>query len=142
MVNNHSKVLISNSGIIGIIILATSLILFYFYVNSSDTKGKQVLEGYADGDICTLTLNNINPMFVKNYKQYDNSKINCFNKLTSGFCVNSTLKVIVNPAPTDENGIPLQSEKQNATIINSNGTTNSGIPDIEPWGLPNYFCIS
>jgi amino acid permease len=145
MVNNKKKVQkkvpISNSGIIGIIILAASLILFYLYVNLSDTKNKHVLEGYADGDTCTLTLNNINPMFVKNYKQYDNSIINCFNRLTSGFCVNSKLKMEVNPAPTDENGIPNQDNRQSSVIVNSNGTTTKGTPEIGPWSLPDYFCL-
>ena len=34
-----------------------------------------------------MELNNINPMFVKNYMQYDGKQIKCFNKLKFQCCL-------------------------------------------------------
>ena len=90
-----------------------------------------------------MELNNINPMFVKNYMQYDGKQIKCFNKLSSkAYCVGGTLKMVVNPIATDPNGIPL-SGKQTAIISSSNGSTppeNAIIP-IDPWEFPSFFCL-
>jgi hypothetical protein len=101
------------------------------------------LETFATGDICTVQLNNINPMFVKYYMQYDNMPIKCFNKLSSkAFCIGGTLKMDVKSVGTDENGVPL-SGKQTAVITNSSGATplaNASIP-IKPWEFPNFFCL-
>jgi len=101
-------------------------------------------EGFASGDICTVSLIDINPMFVKNYMQYDGQQIKCFNKLSSkAYCIGGTLKMDVKSVGTDANGIPLTG-KQTAIITNSNGSKppdNSSIP-IDPWGFPEFFCLS
>lgn len=101
-------------------------------------------EGFATGDICTVSLSNINPMFVKNYQQYDGQKINCFNKLSSkAYCVGGTLKMDVSPVGTDANGVPLAG-KQTVNISNSNGSLppDNAIIPIDPWEFPNFFCLS
>ena len=107
------------------------------------------LETFANGDICTLTLDNIDPMYVKNYEALNGRQIRWFNKLTNGFCVGATLKVKINPQPTDNtnntygSGSNQLNTKQTATIINSNGARapSSAVIPIDPWGLPNYFCV-
>ena len=103
---------------------------------------KNKREGFATGDICTVSLTNINPMFVKNYQQYDGQKINCFNKLSSkAFCVGGTLKMDVSSVGTDDT--PLAG-KQTAVISNSNGSLppDNAIIPIDPWEFPNFFCLS
>ena len=101
-------------------------------------------EDFDTNDICTVSLTNINPMFIKNYMQYNNQPIKCFNKLSSkAYCVGGTLKIDVKPISTDNNGIPLNG-KLNATITNSNGSSppNNAIIPIDPWEFPNFFCLS
>jgi hypothetical protein len=101
-------------------------------------------ETFATGDICTVQLTNINPMFVKNYMQYDGKPIKCFNKLSSkAFCVGGTLKMDVKSVGTDANGVPLTG-KQAIVITNSNGSTppdNAVIP-ITPWEFADFFCLN
>lgn len=101
-------------------------------------------EGFTTDDICTVSLTNINPMFVKNYMQYDGQLIKCFNKLSSkAYCVGGTLKMDVRSVGTDANGVPL-SGKQTAEISNSNGSTppDNAIIPIDPWKFPKFFCLS
>lgn len=101
-------------------------------------------EGFTTGDICTVSLTNINPMFVKNYMQYDGQQIKCFNKLSSkAYCVGGTLKMDVKSVGTDANGVPLAG-KQTAFISNSNGSTppDNAIIPIDPWKFPMFFCLS
>ncbi len=125
--------------------IITSLIALSLVILISCMLAKTSLwrETFSTGDICTVKLSNINPMFVKNYMQYDGQPIKCFNKLSSNaFCVGGTLKLDVIPVENDKNGMPI-SEKQVAVISNSNGSTppdNAKIP-IDPWGFPNYFCL-
>lgn len=101
-------------------------------------------EGFATDDICTVSLTNINPMFVKNYMQYDGQKIKCFNKLSSkAYCVGGTLKMDVKSVGTDDNGVPLTGA-QTAAILNSNGSSppeNALIPT-NPWEFADFFCLS
>jgi hypothetical protein len=101
-------------------------------------------EGFATDDICTVSLTNINPMFIKNYMQYDGQPIKCFNKLSSkAYCVGGTLKMDVKSVGTDANGVPLTGT-QTAVISNSSGSTppDNAIIPIDPWGFPNFFCLS
>jgi len=101
-------------------------------------------EGFATGDVCTVSLTNINPMFVKNYMQYDGQLIKCFNKLSSkAYCVGGTLKMDVKSVGTDASGVPLPG-KQTAIISNSSGATppDNAIIPINPWEFPDFFCLS
>jgi hypothetical protein len=124
-----------NSIITSLIVLSIVLLISCVFTRAS--------EGFATNDICTVSLTNINPMFVKNYQQYDGQQIKCFNKLSSkAYCVGATLKMNVMPVGTDENGTPLTG-KQTAVITNSNGSNppeNAIIP-IDPWEFPNFFCL-
>lgn len=127
--------------IITLLIISSIIIIIYVF-----TKFNYILsiEDFAMNDICTVSLTNINPMFVKNYQQYDGQKINCFNKLSSkAFCVGGILKMDVKSVGTDENSMPLAG-KQTANISNSNGSlppANAIIP-IDPWEFPSFFCLS
>jgi hypothetical protein len=136
--NNIITLLIALSVIILISCLIASPL------NRNRNRNSISREEFATGDICTVSLTNINPMFVKNYMQYDGQQIKCFNKLSSkAYCVGGTLKMDVKTVGTDANGVPLAG-KQTAVISNSNGSTlpnNASIP-IEPWEFPNFFCLS
>jgi hypothetical protein len=125
-----------------IITLLISLSLIILFV-CLFVKLSLLTEHFATNDICTVKLTNINPMFVKNYMQYDGQQIKCFNKLSSrAYCVGGTLKMDVMPVGTDANGVPLD-DKAVAVISNSNGSTppdNAEIP-IDPWIFPNFFCL-
>lgn len=125
-----------NQIITSLIVLSIVLLISCLFTRAS--------EGFSTDDICTVSLSNINPMFVKNYQQYDGQQIKCFNKLSSkAYCVGGTLKMDVKSVGTDSNGIPLTG-KQTAVITNSNGSTppdNASIP-INPWQFPNFFCLS
>lgn len=121
-------------------ILAVGLFMCLVYLYHQKNVSQR--ESFANGDVCTLTLDNINPLFVKNYNQLNGKTINCFNKLTAGYCVGGNLKVIVNPAEVDENGIPKE-QKQYASIANSNGSktpANALIP-VDPLALSQFFCL-
>lgn len=125
-----------NTIIKSLIVLSIVLLISCVFTRAS--------EGFATDDICTVSLTNINPMFVKNYQQYDGQKIKCFNKLSSkAYCLGATLKMDVKSIGTDADGTPLPG-KQTVFITNSNGSdppANAIIP-IDPWEFPNFFCLS
>ena len=125
------------------LLIALSVIILIGCVISRKRYNLQS-EGFATSDVCTVSLTNINPMFVKNYMQYDGQPIKCFNKLSSkAYCVGGTLKMDVKSVGTDANGVPL-SGMQTAVISNSNGSKppDNAIIPIDPWGFPNFFCLS
>ena len=132
--------IITSLIVLSVIILISCLIARPITINKNSISREE----FATGDICTVSLTNINPMFVKNYMQYDGQQIKCFNKLSSkAYCVGGTLKMDVKTVGTDANGVPLAG-KQTAVISNSNGSTppdNASIP-IDPWEFPNFFCLS
>jgi len=121
------------------VLIILSLLILCLYLLNKSSKDK-----FATKDVCTVSLSNINPMFVKNYMQYDGQEIKCFNKLSSkAYCLGGTLKMDVKSVGTDEYGTPL-SGKQTAIISNSNGSkppSNAIIP-IDPFEFPKFFCLS
>ena len=129
---------------IALSLIALSLIILFGCLYSRvSASSRREPETFASGNICTVQLTNINPMFAKNYMQYDGKPIKCFNKLSSkAFCVGGTLKMDVQSVGVDANGVPLAG-KQTAVITNSNGSTppdNALIP-ITPWEFPSFFCL-
>jgi hypothetical protein len=103
-------------------------------------------EAFATGDICTVQINNLNPMFSKNFMQYDGKQIKCFNKLSSkAFCVGAKIKIDtqVNDNISNAGNGSNYNTKQSVTITNSNGSTppeNADIP-LDPWEFENFFCL-
>jgi hypothetical protein len=132
-----------NKIITSLIVLSVIILISCLFAKTRPSHGI-FREGFATDDICTVSLTNINPMFIKNYMQYDGQPIKCFNKLSSkAYCVGGTLKMDVNTVGTDNNGIPLAG-KQTAFISNSNGSTppDNAIIPIDPWEFPKFFCLS
>ena len=132
-----------NKIITSLIVLSVIILISCLFARARPSIGI-FREGFATDDICTVSLTNINPMFVKNYMQYDGQPIKCFNKLSSkAYCAGGTLKMDVKSVGTDANGVPLTGT-QNAVISNSSGSTppNNAIIPIDPWGFPNFFCLS
>lgn len=85
---------------------------------------------------CTLNLDNINPYFADNYMKFNDQHVSC------GVCTNSTLKVNVTKCPLDENGSPLSSCKQKATLSSSLGNPVTFDRIITPESVSNFFCIT
>ena len=132
-----------NKIITSLIVLSVIILISCLFAKTRPSHGI-FREGFATDDICTVSLTNINPMFIKNYMQYDGQPIKCFNKLSSkAYCVGGTLKMEVKSVGTDANGVPLAGA-QTAVISNSSGSTppNNAIIPIDPWGFPNFFCLS
>ena len=109
------------------IIIFILLIMYY-------AKNKNTIDTF-DFFNCTLNLENINPQFANNYLKYNNKSVTC------GPCANATLKVNVNTCPLDDNGIPLTSCKQKATVTSSYGNPIIFKYDITPFNVSKFFCI-
>jgi len=139
---NYISQLLGMNKILALLIAFSVIILIVCLITKKEYSSPR--EGFATGDVCTVSLSNINPMFVKNYMQYDGQLIKCFNKLSSkAYCVGGTLKMDVKSVGTDANGIPLTGT-QTAVISNSSGGAppDNAIIPIDPWGFPKFFCLS
>ena len=121
----------SNHSIIILFIVIFILFISYY------TNNKYVIETEPfDYFNCTMTLDNINPRFINNYLQFNNKHISC------GTCTNATLKMVVNPCPQDENGVPDPNCKQNASIESSLGNPVVFTYDVTPKNISKFFCIN
>jgi hypothetical protein len=120
-------------------IIASIIILFklankiFFEKANSNGKLKENFNDYFD---CYLRLTDINPQFVNQYMKFDNQHV------SNGRCKDATLHVEVEPCSLDDNGIPLSSCRQNATLTSSKGNPLTFPYDITPSNLSNYFGIN
>jgi len=120
-------------------IIASIIILFklankiFFEKANSNGKLKENFNDYFD---CYLKLTDINPQFVNQYMKFDNQHV------SNGKCKDATLHVVIEPCPLDENGIPLSSCRQNATLTSSKGNPLIFPYDITPLNVSNYFGIN
>jgi hypothetical protein len=115
-----------------IILFIVIFILFIsYYINYKYTIKKEPF--YFT---CTMTLDNVSPQMVNNYLKFNNQQISCSD------CTNGTLKMVVNPCPQDENGVPDSSCKQKATIETSSGNPVVFTYDITPKNISRFFCIN
>ena len=119
-------------------IIASIIILFklankIFFSKTSNGKLKENFNDYFD---CYLRLTDISPQFVNQYMKFDNQHV------SNGRCKDATLHVEVEPCPLDDNGIPLSSCRQNATLTSSKGNSLTFPYDITPLNISNYFGIN
>lgn len=123
-----------------LIVLSLVVLIFCVYFHRSVF----LADGFATGDICTVKLTNLNPMFVKNFQRYDGHQINCFNKLSSkAYCVGATMKIDAQPVDASSS-IGYNAAKPMVYVTNSNGSPapeNAIIP-LDPWEFQNFFCLS
>jgi hypothetical protein len=84
---------------------------------------------------CYLKLIDINPLFVNAYMKYDNKHV------SSGVCENARLHVLVEPCPTDINGIPSDKCVETAILKSSKGNPISFPYSISPMNIGKYFGI-
>ena len=108
-------------------ILFIAALIYFYYLKKKET--------FNDVFTCTLQLDNIDHRFMDEYKQYDNKNVAC------GVCQRATLKVNVNACPTDENGSPLSSCIQKATLTSSFGNPIEYTKDITPKNISDFFCF-
>lgn len=110
-----------------ITVIAVIILWFKLYKKSS--------EAFNDYFDCYLKLTDINPHYVKTYMKFDNQHI------ANGYCTNATLHVSVNPCPTDNNGAPLSSCNQTATLTSSKGNPLEFPLNITPSNVSKFFGI-
>jgi hypothetical protein len=113
--------------IVLIVLIIVITLWFKLYKNSN--------EGFNDYFDCYLKLTDINPHYVKTYMKFDNQHV------ANGYCTNATLHVSVNPCPTDNNGAPLSSCNQTATLTSSKGNPLEFPLDITPSNVSKFFGI-
>ena len=114
-----------------IIFIITCLILVYYI--------RKQKERFDDMFTCTMTLDNINPMFKNTYMLFDNKHISC------GVCKNAKLNMVVNSCEVDEDGSPIAScisKGQKGTIASSLGNPITFTSDVSPDNISNFFCIT
>lgn len=121
------------SIIVSIIILFKLAKKIFFEKVYSNGELKENFNDYFD---CYLRLTDISPQFVNQYMKFDNQHV------SNGRCKDATLHVEVEPCPLDDNGIPLSSCRQNATLTSSKGNPLTFPYDITPLNVSNYFGIN
>ena len=126
----HSKKY-SRIVIIFIILIFISLIIVYYFSNKKEL--------FDDLLTCTMTLDNINPMFKNTYMFFNNQKVLC------GPCKKGVLNMVVNNCDVDEDGSPIDSclkKGQKAAITSSLGNPITFVGNVTPENLSNFFCIT
>ena len=106
-------------------------IIIYVLITSRNKSG--FMNDYFD---CYLKLTDINPQFVGAYMKYDNKHV------ANGVCENARLHVIVEPCPTDSNGIPNDKCKETAVLTSSKGNPVNFPYNISPMNVGKYFGIN
>lgn len=124
-----------------ICVLCTLSITYLIYYKSKNTfkNSSNTVKEPFDFFSCTMNLNDIDPKFANNYKNYDGKSVKC------GPCEGATLHINISTCPTDINGNLSTSCIPNASIISSYGnpiTFKSGIntSQITPYALDKFFC--
>ena len=127
--NKFQKVVeIFNAIIVAYILLALIIYLILFLI-------KNVKENF-NYFTCSMTLNDINPRFKKDYLSFHNRTAKC------GDCENALIKLNVNTCPTDENGSPSPYCKPSGFIESSLGNPITFKYDISPQNMKKFFCIN
>ena len=85
---------------------------------------------------CYLKLTDINPQFVNAYMKYDNKHV------SNGICENARLHVVVEPCPTDSNGIPSDKCRETAVLKSSKGNPVEFPYSLSPMNAGKYFGIN
>jgi hypothetical protein len=131
--NKIVNVLINFLLVISIVIVLYVLIKLF---NKIFFEKENVNENFNDYFDCYLKLTDISPQFVNQYMKFDNQHV------SNGRCKDATLHVVVETCPLDDNGIPLSSCRQTATLTSSKGNPLTFPYDITPLNVSNYFGIN
>jgi len=124
------------SIVISIIILIVICIILVSVNKKEQNNEKFDSEKIDDYFDCYLSLTDINPMFVKAYKKFDNKHI------SNGYCKNATLHVSVDTCPIDNSGNPSSYCKQSATLTSSKGNPQEFTLEITPNNVSKFFGIT
>ena len=92
--------------------------------------------GFMDYFDCYLKLTDINPQFVAAYMKYDDKHV------ANGVCENARLHVVVEPCPTDSNGIPSDKCRESVVLTSSKGNPISFPYNISPMNVGKFFGIN
>lgn len=135
--NKIVNVLINFLLVISIVIVLYVLIkLFNKIFFEKENVNENFNENFNDYFDCYLKLTDISPQFVNQYMKFDNQHV------SNGRCKDATLHVDVEACPLDDNGIPLSSCRQTATLTSSKGNPLTFPYDITPLNVSNYFGIN
>lgn len=119
-----------------VISIIVAIIILFKLTKKIFSEKKESKENFNDYFDCYLRLTDINPQFVNQYMKFDNQHV------SNGRCKDATLHVEVEPCPLDDNGLPLSSCRQNATLTSSKGNPLTFPYDITPLNVSNYFGIN
>lgn len=133
---NISLILLIISVVLILFIFVILVILINKILKHNKTYKNKANENFNDYFDCYLKLTDINPQFVKQYMKFDNQHV------SKGRCKDARLHVFVEPCPLDNNGIPLSSCQQNATLTSSKGNPLIFPYDVTPFNISNYFGIT
>jgi hypothetical protein len=142
--NKQSNNTILNNTILNNTILNFTLlfILAYLIYNqytqtakiNQSSQNKKSIEPF-DFFTCTMNLQNIDPKFVDEYKQFDGRHVAC------GPCQDSTLRLNITTCPTNANGSASPECYQNASIKSSLGKPITYTKNVTPQNIKDFFCF-
>jgi dolichyl-phosphate-mannose--protein O-mannosyl transferase len=116
-------------SLFGVVLLVCIYIIFAWKNNKKD----KFMNDYFD---CYLKLTDINPQFVNAYMKYDNKHV------SNGICENARLHVVVEPCPTDSNGIPSDKCRETVVLKSSKGNPVEFPYSLSPMNVGKYFGIN
>ena len=109
------------------------LVCIYIIFAGKNNKKDKFMNDYFD---CYLKLTDINPQFVNAYMKYDNKHV------SNGICENARLHVVVEPCPTDSNGIPSDKCRETVVLKSSKGNPVEFPYSLSPMNVGKYFGIN
>ena len=108
------------------------LVCIYIIFAGKNNKKDKFMNDYFD---CYLKLTDINPQFVNAYMKYDNKHV------SNGICENARLHVVVEPCPTDSNGIPSDKCRETVVLKSSKGNPVEFPYSLNPMNVGKYVGI-
>ena len=111
--------------ILSVIIIATILAICL----------KPQTESFLPFYTCYMKMMDIDPQFIDNYKSLDGKVVKC------GPCQDSTLKVQIQPCPTDDKGVPNSACNPSIMIGSSDGRNIAFNKYITPDNISGFFCV-
>lgn len=123
--------LISNFVLLSLFGLVLLVCIYVIFAEKNNKKDK-FMNDYFD---CYLKLIDINPQYVNAYMKYDDKHV------STGVCENARLHVVVEPCPTDSNGIPSDKCKETVVLKSSKGNPVEFPYSLSPMNVGKYFGI-
>lgn len=121
----------SNFLLISLFVVVLLVSIYIIFAGKNNKKDK-FMNDYFD---CYLKLTDINPQFVNAYMKYDNKHV------SNGICENARLHVVVEPCPTDTNGIPSDKCRETVVLKSSKGNPVEFPYSLSPMNVGKYFGI-